>query len=325
MLKVLAEKGLIRGRAIGVDATTLEANAAMRSIVRREDGTTYHDFLVSLAKQSGIETPTRADLARIDKKREKKGSNDDWKSPTDPDAKITKMKDGRTHLAHKAEHATDMDSGAVLAVTVQDATRGDSASLKTTMVITALNMAELAADPSCSEKISPQALKTWVADKGYHSNETMRMTAELGLTTYISEPDRGQRKWKGEELARRGTYDNRRRITRRTREGPTAATRGAAGAQLRTHAGETGGMRRTHLRGHENVLKRYLVHVAGFNLGLVMRAILLGVGTPRGLQGRLAACFDTLAALWMHVKSLHVDGRDLLRWKPRLRPILAVA
>ncbi len=210
MLKVLAEKGLIRGRAIGVDATTLEANAAMRSIVRREDGTTYHDFLVSLAKQSGLETPTRADLARIDKKREKKGSNDDWKSPTDPDAKITKRKDGRTHLARMAEHTTDMDSGAVLAITVQDATRGDSASLKSTMAITALNMAALAADPSCSEKISPQALKMWVADKGYHSNETMRMTAELGLTTYISEPDRGQRKWKGEELARRGTYDHRR-------------------------------------------------------------------------------------------------------------------
>lgn len=128
VLKVLAEKGLIRGRAIGVDATTLEVNAAMRSIVRREDGTSYHDFLVSLAKESGLETPTRAELARIDKRRKKKGSNDDRQSRTDPDAKITKVKDGRTDLAHKAEHSTDLDSGTVLAVAVRDVTRGDSRS-----------------------------------------------------------------------------------------------------------------------------------------------------------------------------------------------------
>ncbi|MBM3978260.1 MAG: transposase [Planctomycetes bacterium] len=255
VLKVLAEQGLIRGRAIGVDATTLEANAAMRSIVRREDGASYHDFLVSLAKQSGIETPTRADLARIDKKRKKKGSNDDWKSPSDPDAMITKMKDGRTHLAHKAEHATDMDSGAVLAVTVQDATLGDSASLKATMGAVATNVAELAKVPECFEQMSQRALKTWVADKGYHSNETMQLTAELGLTTYISEPDRGQRPWKGEELARRGTYANQRRI-RGERGKRLLRRRGELLERSFAHTLETGGMRRTHLRGHANVLKR---------------------------------------------------------------------
>lgn len=292
VLKVLAEKGLLRGRAIGVDATTLEANAAMRSIVRREDGASYHDFLVSLAQQSGVATPTRADLARIDKKREKKGSNDDWQSPSDPDSKITKMKDGRTHLAHKAEHATDLDSGAVLAVTVQDATLGDSASLKATMEVAATNVIAIAKEARCSEELSPRALSTWVADKGYHSNETMRMAAELGLTTYISEPDRGQRRWKGEALARRGTYDNRRRI-RGERGKALLRKRGELIERSFAHTLETGGMRRVHLRGRLNVLKRYLVHVAAFNLGLLMRR-LLGVGTPRGLQGRLAA----LAAVW---------------------------
>ena len=118
VLEILTEHGLLRGKTIGVDATTLEANAALRSIVRRDDGASYEDFLKQLAKESGIETPTRADLARIDKKRKKKGSNDDWEHPHDPDAQITKMKDGRTHLGHKAEHATDMDSGAILAVTL---------------------------------------------------------------------------------------------------------------------------------------------------------------------------------------------------------------
>jgi transposase len=312
VLKILAEKGLIRGRAIGVDATTLEANAAMRSIVRRDDGASYHDFLVSLAKQSGIATPTRADLARIDKKREKKGSNDDWQSPSDPDAKITKMKDGRTHLAHKAEHATDMDSGAIVAVTVQDATRGDSASLKATMSVVATNVAELAKDPVCGEKLSPRALSTWVADKGYHSNETMRLTAELGLTTYISEPDRGERRWKGEELARRGTYDNRRRI-RGERGKRLLRRRGELLERSFAHTLETGGMRRTHLRGHTNVLKRYLVHVAGFNLALVMRAI-FGVGTPRGLQDRLAACIALGFALCARINAaLFVGLADVRR------------
>src|SRR5262249_53138408 len=133
ILQVLAKKGLLRGKTIGVDATTLEANAAMRSIVRQDDDTSYTAFLEGLARASGIANPTREDLARLDRNREKKGSNDEWKNPHDPDAKITKMKDGRTHLAHKAEHAVDMETGAVVAVTLQPANRGDSESLEKTL------------------------------------------------------------------------------------------------------------------------------------------------------------------------------------------------
>ena len=287
VLKVLAQKGLLRGRTIGVDATTLEANAALRSIVRRDDGSSYKEFLESLAKASGIKTPTRADLARIDKKRPKKGSNDDWTHPHDPDAKITKMKDGRTHLAHKAEHAVDMDSGAVLAATVQDATAGDCTSLKETMAATTVNVATVVSDEMCAEKISPDALKTWVADKGYHSNATMEMVHELGLTSYVSEPARGERRWRGHEAARAGTYANRRRLCGR-RGQALMRRRGEKIERSFAHCLETGGMRRLHLRGRLNILKRYLVHVAAFNLSLVMRTI-FGVGTPRGLQGRAAA------------------------------------
>jgi transposase len=115
VLGVIADHGLLKGKTVGVDATTLEANAAMRSIVRRDTGASYEEFLKDLAQQSGIETPTREDLARVDRKREKKSSNLDWESPTDPDARIAKMKDGTTHLAHKAEHAVDMETGAVIA------------------------------------------------------------------------------------------------------------------------------------------------------------------------------------------------------------------
>ena len=114
MLQRLADAGLVKGKTIGIDATTLEANAALRSIVRRDTGESYQDFLTRLAQDSGIETPTRADLARLDRQRKKKGSNDDWTHPHDPDAKITKMKEGRTHLAHKAEHAVDLETGAIV-------------------------------------------------------------------------------------------------------------------------------------------------------------------------------------------------------------------
>lgn len=298
VLKVLAEKGLLRSETIGIDATTLEANAALKSIVRRDDGTNYQEYLASLAKASGLATPTRADLARLDKKRSKKGSNDDWTNPSDPDAKIMKMKDGRTHLTHKAEHAADLDSGAVLAVTVQDATLGDPTTMKATMVRAAMNVREVNADPRCAEKIAKSALTEWVADKGYHSNATMEMVDELGLRSYVSEPARGQRRWKDNESARDGTYANRRRLA--TKRGKALMKkRGELIERAFAHCLETGAMRRVHLRGRANILKRYLVHVAGFNLSLVMRQI-FGTGTPRGLRG----CFAALAALWREVSGL---------------------
>jgi len=305
VLKVLAEKGLLRGRTIGIDATTLEANAAMRSIVRQDDGTSYADFLASLAKQSGIDTPTRSDLARIDKKRPKKGSNDDWKNPHDPDAKITKMKDGRTHLAHKAEHAVDLDSGAVMAVTVQDATLGDCTTMRETMGATASNVIAVNRHPECAKELDPRTLTEWVADKGYHSNDTMQMVAELELRSYVSEPERGERRWNGRALVRDATYANRRRLeTKRGRA--LLRKRGELLERGFAHCLETGGMRRVHLRGRMNILKRYLVHVAAFNLSLVMRK-LFGVGTPRGLQGRLAA-FVILFRSIVALISTAIDG-----------------
>lgn len=285
VLEILAEHGLLQGKTIGVDATTLEANAALRSIVRRDDGTGYEDFLKKLAKESGIQTPTRADLAKIDKKRKKKGSNDDWKHPHDPDAQITKMKDGRTHLAHKAEHATDMDSGAILAVTLHGGAAGDTKTLPLTM------------EAACEQALAvgKEVPREWVADKGYHCNETMELMDELELRGYISEPDRGRRRWKGKEVARQGTYANRRRI-RGERGKRLMRQRGEKLERGFAHCLETGGMRRTWLRGHENILKRYLVHVAAFNLGLVMRS-LLGAGTPRGLAVLAARLWALIRAL----------------------------
>ena len=284
VLQRLADAYLVEGRTIGIDATTLEANAAMRSIVRRDTGDAYEAWLTRLAEASGIATPTRAELARFDRKRTKKGSNDDWTHPEDPDAKITKMKDGRTHLAHKAEQAVDLETGAIVGLTVQDADAGDTTAMIETLITAAEQVdAVLPAGAGLAEV---------VADKGYHSNETMVAFAELDLRSYVSEPDRGRRKWKGKAAARDAVYANRRRI-RGNRGQRLLRQRGERLERPNAHLYETGGMRRVHLRGHPNILKRLLVQVCGFNLGLLMRQ-LTGVGTPRSLQGRAAALVAVL-------------------------------
>ena len=297
MLQCLADVGLVKGKTVGIDATTLEANAALRSIVRRDTGESYQDFLTKLAQASDIETPTRADLARVDRKRKKKGSNNDWTHPHDPDAKITKMKDGRTHLAHKAEHAVDLETGAIVGVTVQDADDGDTETSIETLIEAAEQIEDAQADVD-----QPQSLEEIIGDKGYHSNQSMVDLEAVGLRSYISEPDRGRRNWNEKETARDAVYRNRRRI-RGPRGLRLLRLRGERLERPFAHLYETGGMRRVHLRGHANIRKRLLIHTAGFNLGLLMRQ-LLGVGTPRGLQGRLVAVMATLLALtrelWDH-------------------------
>jgi len=286
----LVDLGLLKGKTVAIDATTLEANAAMRSIVRRDTEETYQEFLTRLAKASGIATPTREDLARLDRKRKKKTSNQEWTNPHDPDAKVTKMKDGRTHLAHKAEHAVDLDTGAIVAVTVQGADEGDT----TTIVETALAAAEQV-DAAQAEVDEPQPLEEMIGDKGYHSNQTMIDLAAVGLRSYVAEPARGRRDWSKAPDAQAPVYANRRRI-RGPRGRRLMRRRGEYVERAFAHIYDTGGMRRTHLRGHSNILKRLLIHAGGFNLGLVMRQ-LIGLGTPRGLQGRLAVVLGTLWVL----------------------------
>ncbi|MGB2714629.1 MAG: transposase [Vicinamibacterales bacterium] len=286
----LVAAGLLKGRTIAIDATTLEANAAMRSIVRRDTGESYQAFLTRLAETSGIKTPTREALARLDRKRKKKTSNKDWTNPHDPDAKVTKMKDGRTHLAHKAEHAVDLETGAIVAVTVHGADQGDTTTLGETATAAADQIEDAQADVA-----EPQSLEEIIGDKGYHSNQSMVDLEAVGIRSYIAEPDRGRRKWSKEPDAQAPVYRNRRRM-RGPRGRRLMRQRGERIERSFAHLYDTGGMRRTHLRGHQNILKRVLIHAGGFNLGLLIRSI-LGVGTPRGLQGRLAAVLATVSAL----------------------------
>jgi transposase len=274
VLKILSKEGLISGRTISVDATTLEANAAMRNIVRQDNGQSYNDYLKELAKAQGMDDPTREQLARLDRKRKKKGSNEEWTSPSDPDARITRMKDGTTHLAHKAEHAVDLTSGALVAITLQPASEGDTSTIHKTLeeAQTELKQVEL-------------AVEEVVADKGYHSGAVLTELHEQEFRSYIPEPDRGRRTWEGEGKPeeQKRTYENRRRV-RGDRNKRLQKLRSELTERTFAHLYETGGMRRVHLRGRDNILKRLLVHGAAFNLSLILRRM-LGVGKPRRLQG----------------------------------------
>jgi transposase len=314
----LVEVGLLKGKTVAIDATTLEANAAMRSIVRRDTEETYQAFLTRLAQASGIETPTREDLARLDRKRKKKTSNKEWTNPHDPDAKVTRMKDGRTHLAYKAEHAVDLETGAMVAVTVQGADEGDT----TTIVDTVTAVIEQVEAAQAKGGDDPQPLEEIIADKGYHSNRIIVELDALGVRSYIAEPARGRRDWSKDPDAQTPVYGNRRRI-RGHRGRRLMRRRGERTERSFAHVYDTGGMRRTHLRGHTNILKRLLVHAAGFNLGLIMRQR-FGRGTPRGLQDRLAnvlaTLFVCLGAPRCRLSAIRISGRLTAAVRDRSSP-----
>jgi transposase len=294
ILQALQAAGLVKGQTLGVDATTLEANAAMRSIVRRDTGQSYQAYLEQLARAAGIENPTRAELAKIDKHRQGKGSNEEWEHPHDPDARIAKMKDGRTHLAHKAEHVVDLDTGALLGVSLHGADQGDTQTIVPSVEAAFERVSE--ALEATGQELPEGQFEEVVTDKGYHSNASLVALQELGLRTYVSEPERGRRHWADQEEAQQAVYANRRRV-RGERGKRLQRLRGERLERSNAHMYETGGMRRTHLRGHANIIKRLIVQAAAFNLGLLMRAW-LGIGKPRCLQGLKQALAALFTLLW---------------------------
>jgi len=298
------------GQRMGIDATTLEANAAMRSIVRRDTGETYDEFLRGLAKASGMETPTREDLVRLDRKRKKRTSNKEWKSPADGDARIAKMKDGRTHLAHKAEHAVDIDTGAIVSVTLQAADQGDTTTLDETLCEAGEQVAEqirreAESRPQDKPKVNLQGIEELVTDKGYHSSAVVQRMKSYQVRSYIPEKKaKGRRDWQGQHAEQQAVYENRRRV--RGEYGKSLLRRrGELIERSFAHCYETGGMRRCHLRGRENILKRQLLHVGAFNLSLILRK-LLRAGTPRELKNRAGQVFSRLLGFlcWMTAASL---------------------
>jgi transposase len=276
VLALVAEGGLVKGERIGVDGSTMEANAALRTIVRRDSGETYRQMLTRMAQESGVATPTLDDLVRLDRARTgKKLSNEDWTSPTDADAKIARMKDGTTRLAYKPEHAVDLDTGVIVAAPIHPADEGDTTTLKPTLDEAEKNLSAMDLAPTREDPCD------LIADKGYHSRAVLKGLDDGPWKTRIAEPTpaNGFLRWQGDEEARVAVYGNRNRL--RSGVGKQSMRkRGEIVERSFAHVLDRGGMRRTWLRGRENVHKRYLIHVAGYNLGILMRA-LFGCGTPR--------------------------------------------
>jgi transposase len=234
----------------------------------------------------------------VDRKRKKKASNEEWMSPSDPDARIAKMKDGTTQLAHKAEHAVDMETGAVIAVTLQTADQGDTTTIKETLAETAENIAHLIereaeTAPDAEPQVSVTPTTEIVANKGYHSGETVLAVQRAEARSYIPEPKRQGRKWAGKAAEQKAVYANRRRV-KGTYGKRLLKKRGELIERSFAHCYKTGAMRRLYLRGRENVLKRQLIHVGAFNVSLILRQT-LGAGTPRELRNRqITGCFCRL-------------------------------
>ena len=298
VLERLAQNGLIKGKTIGVDSTTLEANAAMKSIVRRDTGESYDDYLKRLAEAEGVNAKDAAAVRRMDRKRKKKTSNEDWESPSDGDAEITKLKDGRTALAYKAENAVDMDTGAIVAVTTHGGATADTATVEATVIEAGAAVAELVAakTPEGKYEVHPGGVEEVVADKGYHSNEVAVGLRELGVRTYIAEPDRGRRNWEGKQAEKEAVYGNRRRV-RGERGKRMQRQRGEKVERNFAHQFDTGGMDRLYVRSLENVHKKLLVQAAACNLALLMRST-YGAGKPRAAHDQsLEAIFAILALM----------------------------
>jgi transposase len=250
-------------------------------------------------KTEGIEEPPPAQRQRFDRKRKKSRSNRDWVNPHDREARIANMKDGRTHLAYKAEHAVDLETGAVVALTVQPADRGETASMPATLAEGGCTVTKMAGQAARAAAVGPVetvrevGVERVVADKGYHSRQALQDQAEVGVRTVIAEPERKRQKWSGQRAAQAAVYANRRRL-----DTPTAKAlmrrRGELIERSFAHLYDTGGMRRVHLRGKDNIARRTLIHAAAFNLSLILRQM-LGVGTARQAADRLAAlCFAFL-------------------------------
>ncbi len=282
VLSLLEQKGLLRGKAVAIDATTLEANAAMKSIVRKDSGEDWKQYLQGLAKAEGIENPTEEDLRRLDRgRKDKKVSNAQWKSPTDPDSRIAKMKDRRTHLAYKAEHAVDLVSEAIVAATVTFADKSDPQSAPVTLSLAEANLVLAGSATQIAET---------VMDKGYHDNGLLAALAQRGVRTYIPERRQKIRRWTDKPEAQEAAFRANRQRVRGNKGRRLNRWRSERCERTFAHVCETGGGRRAWLHGQTNVSKTHTLKCAAYNLGLLLRKI-WGYCKPRNAKAGAAAGF----------------------------------
>ena len=316
ILRVAVRKGLLWGDKLGIDSTTIQANASMKSIVRKDSGKGWKDYTKKLAKKAGLDEPTDAELRQFDKTRPgKKVSNDDWENPNDPDARITWMKNGTTRMAYKAEHAVDLESDLIVSATVHPGNAADTATVIDTAIDAAVNLEEA----GCENEV-----EAIVADKGYHSTNVVMQAAEFGMKAYIPErASPARRRWVGKDPREKKVVHAARRRTKSEHGKLLSRTRSELVERSFAHVCDTGGARRTWLRGLHSVTKRHLMVAAARNLSTIMRVI-CGIGSPRALQGLRAI----LHLAWTHFGQLvsaleNLLDRSVAYGATTVRPILA--
>lgn len=319
VLKVAVDKKLIRGKTVAVDSTTLEADAAMKSIVRRDTGDDWRAYIIALMRAEGvidaIEEPSDEDVRRFDKSREgKKVSNDDWKSSTDPEAEIARMKDGTTHLAYKAENVVDLDSNLIVGAQVGSATASDASTLEDSLHRAQIHLNNAGLNDAIAEV---------AADKGYHSTQTVTNLSEhTDYRTYIPEPKQPKgrkRNMRDRTAQERRAIQNNRRRTRSSKGRSLQRQRSEKIERSFAHTMETGGGRRTRLRGLEKNQKRYFILTAAYNLGVMLRS-LFGIGTARALQGVKSGAKSPVLALLGVIASILELSKKV--WEQRtIQPI----
>jgi len=303
VLGLAIDRKLLHGKTIAVDSTNLEANAAMKSIVRKGTKEDYTQYVRRLAEKEGIEEPTDEALRRFDRHRPGKTlSNEDWKSPTDPDSRIVRMKDGRTRLGYKAEHAVDLESDLVVAAEVYGGDEPDAQTLVETV-----ERAEEHLNVTGRRKTI--VIEEVAADKGYYSTENLVELRKSGKRTYIPEADRPHgRRWKGRSSEeRRVVYENRRRV-RRPRGRRLQRQRSELAERTFAHVCDTGGGRRVWVRGRDEIAKVHVLRAAARNLGRILRSI-CGIGKPKGLQGLVSALLASFRALMAALTLLRLRSR----------------
>ena len=314
VLRLAAGHKLLKGKTVGVDATTLEADAAMKAIVRRDTGEDWRAYLRRLMREQGLvgqdEEPTDEQIRRFDKgRRGKRVSNKEWGSPSDPDSRIARMKDGRTRLAYKAEHVVDLETELILEATVYAADASDGDTLLQSVALAQRNLTAAGLEVEIREV---------VADKGYHQNEALADCAECHLRTYVPEPERGRRRWADKPPGQEAAFRANRRRVRGKRGRRLQRLRSERVERSFAHVCQTGGARRTWLRGLEKLAKRYRLVAAAHNLGLIMRR-LFGIGKPRGLQGAAAAWFAASGPAPTLADALRRFGSPFNKYCDRLR------
>jgi len=303
VLGIAADKKLLSGKIVGVDSTTVEANAAMKSIIRRDTQEDWKAYVTRLMREEGVipedHEPSEEEVRRFDKgRKDKKVSNEEWVSPTDPEARITKMKDGTTHLAYKAEHVVDLESDLILAADIRPATDGDAQTLADSVMLAQQNLNAIRSGKQITEV---------AADKGYHSADALELCQHLHLRTYIPEPKRqGDWTWTDKSPDHEQAVHGNRKRMRREKGKQLQRARSELCERSFAHVCESGGMRRTWLTGLLETTKRYLMATAAHNLGRILRK-LFGIGKPRGLQGAdgdYSAAEALWARLWTLIQSI---------------------